>query len=134
MGPDAKTVLVVDDEPDVAIYLVTLLEDNGYQVMEARNADEAKKRLEMKTPDLITLDIMMPRRSGIAFYRELKQDRRFKDIPVIFITAFGQARDFTGPAFRRLAPEEEVPEPEAFLEKPIQPERMIALVRAVMGP
>ena len=128
-----KTVLVVDDEPHIITYLTTLLRDNGYQTAQARSAEEAKERVTDEKPDLISLDIMMPKQSGIAFYRDLKLDEQTKDIPVIFVSAFSLARDFTGPGFRKLIPDEQVPEPEAYLEKPVEVPRLLEVIRSIVG-
>lgn len=128
-----KTVLVVDDEPDITVYLAALLRDNGYETIEARSAEEATKRVLDSRPDLISLDLMMPEQSGLAFYRKLKMDARTKDIPAIFVSAFSSARDFRGSGFRRLVPDKEVPEPEGFVEKPVQPSHFLEAVRTAIA-
>ena len=133
MDRSGKTILVVDDEPDLALALAEMLEGYGYRVMEAHSAEEAWKRIQVRRPDLITCDLMMPRRSGIAFYQALKRDAGCKDVPVIFISAFSQPRDFSGPAFRKLVPDASVPEPAGFLEKPVQVEKLLALIRGAIG-
>ncbi len=129
----AKTILVVDDEQDILTYLSTLLDDHGYTVRTASNAKEAWEKILSCAPDLLTLDIMMPKQSGIAFYRNMKLDARTQTIPVIFISAFSMAQNFTGFRFRKLVPDEEVPEPEGFLEKPIVIPTLLALIRNVIG-
>ena len=130
---NSKTILIVDDEPHILVYLSTLFKDNGYRAIQCQSAGEAMEKILDEKPDLISLDIMMPKRSGIAFYRDLKLDEQTRDIPVIFISAFSLARDFTGPGFRKLIPEETVPEPEAYLEKPVEISRLLDLVKSVMG-
>ena len=132
MGEMGKTILVIDDDADVAVALATMLELEGYRTMEARSADEAMKRMAARRPDLITVDLMMPRKSGLMFYRSLMLDPRYRELPVIFISAFSGARDFSGPAFRKLIEEAEVPEPAGFIEKPVVPERLLALVQSVL--
>ncbi len=128
-----KKVLVVDDEPDVITYLKTLLEDEGYEVISAENADEAMIRLLQEKPDLVSLDIMMPKKSGIAFYRTMKLDERTKDIPAIFVSAFSIAQNFKGESFRNLIPETEVPEPEAYIEKPIEIPKLMETIHTIVG-
>jgi CheY-like chemotaxis protein len=113
------TVLVVDDEPDIVTYLTTLLEDNGYRTRSAGDADSAIFEMRARPPDLICLDIMMPRRSGLSLYRQVKVDPQLQGIPVIVISAFSRLEDFTGLKFRRLFPDESVPEPAHFIEKPV---------------
>jgi two-component system, OmpR family, phosphate regulon response regulator PhoB len=128
-----KKILIFYNEPDILAYFSTVLEDNGFEVMTAESADEAQAHLEQVKPDLISLDIMMPKRSGIALYRELKLDDRYKDIPAIIISAFSMARDFDDRGFRKLIPEASVPEPLAFLEKPISPQTLVEAVNKIIG-
>jgi CheY-like chemotaxis protein len=127
------TVLVVDDEPDIVTYLTTLLEDNGYRTRSARDADSALLEVRARPPDLICLDIMMPRRSGLSLYRQLKTDPQLGDIPVIVISAFSRLEDFTGQKFRRLFPDESVPEPAHFIEKPVNVEHFMEVIERALG-
>ena len=128
-----KKILVVDDEPDIIAYLDVLLDDNGYKMLQARTAKEAFSIMEMIRPDLICLDIMMPKKSGVALYCDLKLDENYKDIPMIFVSAFSMARDFYGQGFRKLVPDTRIPEPEAFLEKPIQPDKFIEIINKTIN-
>ncbi len=128
-----KTILVVDDEPDIIIYLTSLLEKNGYSVIQARTAEEALKVLPISTPDLICLDIKLPKKSGIAFYQQVKKDEAYKAIPTIFISAFGMARDFDSQRFSKLTSDESVPEPEAHFEKPVQVDKLIEAIKDILG-
>ncbi len=125
--------MIVDDEPDIVTYFCAVLSDNGYEVVSAGDADEAWARLEESVPDLVTLDVMMPRRSGIAFYKDLKLDERYKDVPAIIISAFSLARDFDGRGFRKLIPDKRVPEPAAFIEKPVGASRLLEAVGRALG-
>ena len=131
--PLSSTVLIVDDEPDVVTYLGMLLEDAGYRVRSAGDADAALVEMRRQRPDLISLDIMMPRRSGISLYRQMKTDPELKNIPAIVVTAFSCLEDFAGQRFRKLIPNPSVPEPEAFLEKPVDTERFLDTVVAIIG-
>jgi len=124
-----KKILVVDDEPDIITYLDVLLENNGYRMLQARSAQEAFSVLKMIKPDLICLDIMLPKKSGLALYCDLKLDEDLKDIPTIFMSAFSLARDFQGKGFRNLIPDPRVPEPEAFMEKPVKAEKLIEIIK-----
>ncbi len=80
-------ILVVDDEDNIRLLYKEELQDEGYQVALAANAEEAFKAIEVDEPDLITLDIKMPGMNGIDFLRKLKEDK--KDIPVILCSAYG---------------------------------------------
>lgn len=126
-------VLVVDDEPDIITYLTMILEDAGYRTCSAPDAESALAAMRARKPDLLCLDIMMPRRSGISLYGQIKTDPELKHIPAIVISAFSRLEDFTGERFRRLVPDESVPPPAAFLEKPVDVDRFIATVEAVVG-
>ncbi len=133
LNPDEKKILVVDDEPDILTYLTVLLENNGYKTFEAQNAVEALTMIHKIKPDLVSLDIMMPKKSGIAFYRELKLNQQTRSTPVIFISAFSMARDFMGPGFRKLIPEPDIPEPEGYIEKPVEIPRLLKIITTILG-
>ncbi len=133
MSEGAKKILIVDDEPDVSTLLCVLLGDHGYRTYQARSGEEAWKAVPMILPDLICLDIMMPRQSGIALYSRLKKDPRFKSVPAVFISAFSTPRDFTAAGFRKLVPDPAVPEPEAYLEKPVDAARLIEVIAGIIG-
>jgi len=66
--PQDMTILVVDDEPGVVIYLKTLLEDAGFTVVTAADGNEALDHVKRRKPDLISLDLVMPKKSGIRFF------------------------------------------------------------------
>lgn len=113
------TVLIIDDEPDIIMYLLILMEDLGFRVISASDADEGLKLACSEKPDLICLDVMMPRRSGVALYKELKTTDATKDIPTMIISAVESAYSFRGEAFRKIVQDDAVPEPAAFFEKPV---------------
>ena len=85
-----KKILIVDDEEDIRTYLSTLLGDQGFETLLAKDGEEAWKRVSEGSPDLITLDISMPEKSGIRFYREMKADDRRKKIPIIIVTGVSE--------------------------------------------
>ncbi len=118
-----KKILIVDDEQDILTYLSTLLEDNGYDTVLAKDGEEALKQVEAALPDLITLDISMPEKSGVKFYREMKADDRWKKIPIIIVT--GVSEDFQ----KFISTRQQVPPPEGYLSKPIDKEEILALVK-----
>ena len=127
-------VLVVDDEDSILVYLTLVLQDHGHEALAARDADVALEKARETPPDLITLDIMMPRRSGIALYCDLKRDSKLAGIPVVFISGFSQLCDIgTEHSFRRLVPDRSVPRPEACLEKPIDVKEFLGLVDRLSG-
>jgi CheY-like chemotaxis protein len=114
-----KKILIIDGDPDVALYLKIFLEDHDCIVLTAHDGDTGFKIAKEEPPDLICLDIMMPKKSGVTLYKKLKQDKKLRDIPVVVISGLESAYSLQGPKFRRLIPDPKTPEPIAFLEKPI---------------
>ena len=90
-----KTIMVVDDNPDIVALVKTTLERNGYGVQTAGNGLELFSRLEEQKPDLIFLDIMMPQMDGLEVLTRLKGTAETSSIPVIMITTKGQYGDMT---------------------------------------
>jgi two-component system alkaline phosphatase synthesis response regulator PhoP len=124
----AKYVLVVDDEPDVRAYLSSALEDAGFLVQTARDGLEALEMVRRDPPDLISLDLVMPRHSGAKFYRELQKDRKLAKIPVLIVT--GHARDDLGKTdFEEMT----MSGPGIYLEKPVRPASYVSAVRQLLG-
>ncbi|MFH0926062.1 MAG: response regulator [bacterium] len=88
-----KVILVVDDEEDIRLLYKDELTDEGYEIVLAENGKEALEKIKEKMPDLITLDIRMPKMDGMEFLRRLREIDR--DLPVILCTAYGDyRRDF----------------------------------------
>jgi CheY-like chemotaxis protein len=127
MSEGRKKVLVVDDEDDILTYLTTLLEDNGYDTMIARDGEQALAKVQDDRPDLITLDISMPERSGVGFYRDLKKSEEWNSIPVLMITGV------TGGFDKYIQSRRQVPPPEGFLAKPIDKDKFLELVAELTG-
>ena len=82
-----KTILVVDDNPDIVTVVKTLLEVKGYKVQSAYSGQEVFNLLAKQKPDLIILDIMMPRMDGLEVLTRLKGDSNTRPIPVVLLTA-----------------------------------------------
>ncbi len=131
---DRKKVLVIDDELSILAYLTTVLEDHGYEACSAADAEAALSIARERSPDLITLDIMMPRRSGVALYRELKLDPRLRDIPVVFLSAFSRSSTVGPDAFRKIMPDERVPVPQLYIEKPVVVPEFLEIVASLIEP
>ncbi|MCF8070201.1 MAG: response regulator [Desulfobacterales bacterium] len=126
-----KTVLVVDDEPDDRNFLSACIEDAGFQVDTAVDGEDALKKINAEIPDLITLDMVMSKMSGIQLFRKMRKDDRFSDIPVIVITA--HARDEFGRKdineFQYYAA---IHRPKVILEKPITPEKLAKTIYHIL--
>jgi CheY-like chemotaxis protein len=129
----AKKVLVVDDDPDVRLFSVTVLEENSYTPLEAANGEEGLKMIKEEKPDLVILDILMPRQSGIRLYRELKTDKSLKDIKVIILSGIAKKTFLRSQKALTEFGGAEVPEPEIYLEKPVEPEVLAENIKKVLG-
>lgn len=86
-----KYILVVDDDPDLVETVALMLESKGCEVGKAYDGIEGEESIKERQPDLIILDIMMPRKDGYVLCAELKEDENTRDIPVILLTAVGEA-------------------------------------------
>jgi DNA-binding NarL/FixJ family response regulator len=123
MSQPAK-LLLVDDEPGVRESVQAYLEyNNEFQVQVASNANEAWELLQRETPDLVISDIMMPQVDGYQLLQRLRDDPRFKALPVVFLTARGMTSDriqgYTAGC-------------DAYLSKPFDPEELEAMVRNLL--
>ncbi len=127
-----RKVLVVDDDPDVRMFSVTVLEENGFDPLEATNGEEGMSLVRQERPDLIILDVLMPRESGVKLYRELKTDPDLKGIPVIIQSGIAEKSFLRSQKALTEFGGAEVPEPEAYLEKPVEAEELAATIRTVL--
>jgi len=128
-----KKVLVVDDDVDVRKFVSKLVERAGYEAIEAKNGMEGMGKVREDKPDLIILDVLMPKQSGIRMYRELKTDEPLKDIPVIMLSAIAPKSFFRSQEVLAEFAGQSVPEPEAYMEKPEEPEELMALMKKILG-
>ena len=127
-----KKVLVIDDEPDVLTYITSILKNNGYLYVTAKDGIEGMAKAKVEKPDIITLDLLMPERTGIKLYRELKKDEGLKDIPVIMVTGIAsEAHQFAD--FKKFIYERKISSPEGYIEKPFKAEELIAKVKQILG-
>ncbi|MBI4040680.1 MAG: response regulator [Deltaproteobacteria bacterium] len=88
-----RTILIADDEPDLVEMLKLKFESEGFHVLEAYNGEQALEEMKKQKPDLIVLDIMMPKINGYQVCREMKKDPNLKHIPVVMFTAKAQEAD-----------------------------------------
>jgi CheY-like chemotaxis protein len=127
-------ILIIDDDPDVILFLSTVLQDNGYQTMEARDGKVGLEMALKGTPDLILLDLMMPLKSGIALLSDLKTNEDLRGIPVIMVTGVSSETGIDLESFfkRKSTRENDTPRPEGYLEKPVNPVKLLSLVQEVL--
>ena len=139
-GSMPKKILIVDDEPDAISFVGSVLEDNGYDYVSADNGAEGLELAPKEKPALILLDLIMPEKSGILMFQELKKDPELSNIPVIVVSG---ASEVTGVDFRNFmfkqplrkkkevdtSGETKFTEPNAFVEKPVDPDELIKVIK-----
>lgn len=124
---DKRKIIVIDDDPDIVTFLTTLLEDNGYDYVTATNGQEGIERARAEKPDLILLDITMPEKSGVRFYREVRDDPELKNTPVVMVT--GVMEEFK----KFISTRKQVPPPDGYITKPIDKDELLATIAKLLG-
>jgi len=127
-----KKILIIDDEHSVLTYLETLLQDNGYETVCAENGKTGLEKAKSERPDLVCLDITMPKESGIRFYRNLKDDPELASTPVVIVTAVTGDGGDPEPFKKFISTRKQVPAPEGFFSKPIDREEFLAAVARIL--
>jgi DNA-binding response OmpR family regulator len=118
-----KKILVVDDEPHLVRSLTFILEKAGYIVSSASNGEEALSKIQQTKPNLVFLDVMMPKKNGYEVCEEIKKSSELKDIYVIILTAKGQETD-REQGLKAGANE--------FITKPFSPLEIMARVKKIL--
>ncbi|TKJ38506.1 response regulator [candidate division LCP-89 bacterium B3_LCP] len=147
----AKKVLIVDDDVNTVKFLSVALQENGYEPIGAYDGVEGIEKIKSENPDLLILDIMMPKKSGFVLYKQIRKDERFKDLKVIMLTGVAetledldtQSEDTLERPYDSLREklretiktmqEDELVRPEMFIDKPIEPEEVVAKVTELIG-
>jgi two-component system chemotaxis response regulator CheY len=147
-----KRVLVVDDDENTRRFLTVALRANGYEAVTAEDGDDGYNKIQESKPDLILLDVMMPKKTGFVLFKQLRRKEEYKDIPVIMLTGvaevleedeaqadgetferpFDSLRDSLRKAIVKMR-EEGLVRPELFIDKPIDPEHLIQEVNKLIG-
>ena len=122
----AQRILIIDDEKDMQVYLGTLFRKAGYETETAANGEEGLELAESSRPDLITLDILMPKGSGLRAYRGLRSSPKTRDIPIVVLTGLTRLDDFFGDLG-------DLPRPNALVEKPIDRDAFLDTVAELLG-
>lgn len=116
-------LLLVDDEPGLREAVKDYLQESGFNVQVASNAREGWDLMQQNTPDLVISDIMMPQVDGYQFLKQMRDDPRFKALPVIFLTAKGMTSDRIQGYQARC---------DAYLPKPFDPDELVAIVENLL--
>lgn len=118
----AKKILVVDDERHIVRLVQVNLERAGYEVVTAYDGVEALEKMKTENPDMVVLDVMMPRMDGFEVLKNLQADPRYQDVPVIMLTAKAQDADiFKGWASGV----------SSYLTKPFNPRELLVFVERI---
>jgi CheY-like chemotaxis protein len=147
----AKQVLVIDDDQNAVRYLSVVLSESGYEPAAAYDGSEGLEKIKQARPDLIVLDVMMPKKSGFVLFKQLKKDAEYRDIPVLMLTGvsgildelesfkeetfekpYDSLREALKQTIREMR-EEGLVKPEMFVDKPVDPDGFIAKVRQLIG-
>ena len=128
-----KRILVVGDELDMRTFVCTLLGTCGYQSLVASDGEEGIQKARELRPELIILDVMLPKEGGIQMYRELKTDDDLKGIPVIMLSAISKKTFFHSQNILNSYMGQSLPEPEAYIEKPPESEELIQVAESLLA-
>ena len=131
---EEKIILIVDDEIDMRLFLSTLVETSGYRRILAKNGTEGIAAVKDRRPDLIILDIMMPKEGGVQMYSHLRSEPDLRDIPVIILSAISRNTFFHYLKMLSVRLGDLVPEPDAYVEKPPEAEEILAIIKRLLGP
>ncbi len=118
-----ENLLLVDDEPGLREAVQAYLEDSGFTVVTAGNAQAAWQTLEDYSPDLVITDVMMPQVDGYQFLKQLREDARFRKVPVVFLTARGMTKDRIQGYDAGC---------DAYLSKPFDPDELVSIVKNLL--
>ena len=118
-----KKILIVDDEPELVNLIRLRLEANGYEVIDASNGEEGLKKVEEERPDIILLDIMMPKKDGYTLMRELKRKEATKSIPIIALTGKPKMKDLF-----------EIEGIKDYIVKPFEDEDLLLRIKRALTP
>ena len=146
-----KQILVIDDDHNAVKYLSALLSEHGYDPVAAYDGAEGLQKIKQAKPDLIVLDVMMPKKSGFVLFKQLKQDNEYKDIPILMLTGVaGVLEELNDQEYKTLEkPYDSLREslkkkigemrdqglvrPEMFMDKPVDPDSFVTKVRQLLG-
>ncbi|MDQ4065637.1 MAG: response regulator [Actinomycetota bacterium] len=124
MPPDDKRILIADDDPVILRLIQVNLELEGYEVLTANNGEEAVTKAMADHPDLVILDIMMPRLDGYQTCERLKESEDTRDIPIVFLSAKAQQTDIDKGRSYGV---------EDYLTKPFDPSELLEVVERLVN-
>ena len=126
-GKDKRTILIIDDDPGVRAFLEALMQDHGHATVTAADGAEGLEKVRAARPDLILLDITMPKKTGVRFYRDVREDEALATIPVVMVT--GVMKEFK----RFIHSRRQVPPPDGYITKPIDQQELLETVTRLLA-
>jgi two-component system, OmpR family, phosphate regulon response regulator PhoB len=127
-----KKILIVDDDPDIRLINKSVVEESGHTAIVAHNGEDGFKIIKEQKPDLAILDVLMPRQSGLMLYRKLKTNKSFMEIPVIILSGISKKTFIRSQNALAEFGEKKVPEPEIYMEKPVEPEELMKTIKNIL--
>ncbi len=131
-NPIKKKIMVMDDEPEMRFFLSNLLNNHGFEMVDMENPSLALQVAADTNPDVIILNAMMMKDIGILIYRGLKQDKTLKQIPVLMLSPLDKTTFFHFHKLRKNPSSQELPEPEAYLKKPVETEQFLGMIHNLL--
>jgi len=129
---EKKTILVVDDEPDSVEFVKAVISETGaFSIITAYDGESGLEKAKKELPDLVILDVMMPKKTGFEVFYGIRQDPGTEHIPVIMLTGVSEqigmkySKEAMGEFYGK--------EPEDFIDKPINPQRLQDAIRDILG-
>ncbi|MBM2815756.1 MAG: response regulator with CheY-like receiver, AAA-type ATPase, and DNA-binding domain [Ignavibacteria bacterium] len=121
-----KKILIIDDEQDVVSYFSEFFTDNGFETINAKNGKEGFDKALTDSPAIITLDITMPEESGVRAFKDLQENEKTKNIPVIIVT--GISKDFKN----FISSRKHLNPPIAYFEKPVNMHQLLLKINEIL--
>jgi CheY-like chemotaxis protein len=146
---DSRKILVVEDDEQTMLFISQILENHDYQFSVARNGAAALEAMKSDPPSLVLLDIMMPRKSGMGVYQQMKKDQNLERIPIIFVNGASEvtgvdmqtgeeklketyADDFARDIGHMIKDKLDGFTPDGFVQKPIDPPVLIGKIKELL--
>lgn len=147
----AKKILIVDDDESTRKFLSVALEENGYEPITAENGRVGLEKIQTENPELVILDVMMPKKTGFVLIKQLRRDEKYKNLPVIMLTGvaevledldaesedtherpFDSLREAMRKTIKQMR-DEGLLRPDMFIDKPIDLDLIISKVKELIG-
>ena len=122
-------ILIVDDDPDLVEAVTMILESKSYDVIAAYGGNEGLEKAKTEGPDLIVLDVMMPDKDGYVVCKELKADPKYREIPILLLTAV-VSKISTTRYTQQMGLETEADD---YIDKPVEPAELVKRIEVLLG-